>query len=482
MNYALILKLIGNLLRIEAAFLLVPLCVSLIYKSGDANAFLLSILILAVLGALLLFVKPKDKRFKAKDGFACAALSWVAFSFGGALPFYFSGCFGSFIDCIFESVSGFTTTGATILFEVESLPAGISFWRCFTHWLGGMGVLVFLLAVMPSMNASSVNLMRAESTGPTINKVAPKLRETARAMYIIYFVMTVVLVLLLLSAGLSLFDSLTHSFSVAGTGGFSPKNISVGEFDSALVENIISLFMFLFGVSFALYYAALMGGIKRFFTDEELISYFGVVAVSAILIAFDVRGIYGSFPVALRHSVFQVTSVISTTGFSTVDYGAWPTFSQIIIIFLMVTGCCAGSTGGGIKIIRLVILMKATKIEISKLIHPKIIKTVTVNRVKKDDDTVKKVGLFFFIYFTALFICTALVSIDRYDVLTSITAVIAALSNNGPGLGLAGPYGTFGIFSPFSKAVLTFCMIAGRLEFYPVLILFMPSIWKDGGV
>ena len=478
MNYKLILKLIGNVLRVEALFMLLPLAVSLIYGSGDYAAFLWSILIVASVGSLLSLIKPGNKGFKPKDAFAVAGLAWLLISLFGALPFYFSGYFKGFIDCAFESISGFTTTGASILTNIEILPKGILFWRSFSHWIGGMGVLMFMLAVMPSMNASSVNLLRAESTGPSPDKIVPKIRETAKIMYLVYLAMTVLLVILLLIAGLPIYDSLVNAFSTAGTGGFSAMNASIRAYNNLAAEIIITVFMFLFGISFTLYFFLLGKKFMKLFKDSELKFYFGIVIAAIAVITINISGLYGGIGEALRHSSFQVSSIISTTGFSTADFNLWPTLSQVILVLLMVTGCCAGSTGGGMKLIRILILLKAVKIELGKIFHPGSVKAVSINEKKIDRETVSKTGLFFFIYFAVFIVSVMLVSIDNKDFVSSSTAVIASLSNIGPGLGAVGPAGNFSLFSAFSKVVLSFCMIAGRLEFFPVLIWFIPSLWK----
>lgn len=480
MNYRLIFKLIGNVLRIEALFMLFPLVVSLVYGGGDYPAFLWSILISAAVGTLLAKLNPKDKKFRTRDAFVVAGLSWVFLSLFGALPFCFSGYFSSFIDCIFESVSGFTTTGSSILTNVEVLPKGILFWRGFSHWIGGMGVLMFVMAVVPSINASSVNLLRAESTGPSPDKIVPKIRETARIMYLIYIAMTVILIILLKIAGLPIFDSLLNAFSTAGTGGFSNMNASIGAYNNIAAEIIITIFMFLFGINFSLYFVLIGRKFVKFIKDIELKVYFGIVIAAILIIAIDTSGLYGGIFEALRHSSFQVSSIISTTGFATTDFNLWPTLSQSILVLLMITGCCAGSTGGGIKLIRFIILLKAVKVELGKIFHPGSVKAVSINEKKVSNDIVLKTALIFFIYFAVFFASLLLISIEGKDIVSSATAVIASLSNIGPGLGIVGPTGNYAAFSPFSKVVFSFCMIAGRLEFLPLLVLFTPSVWKRG--
>lgn len=480
MNYRLIFKLIGNVLRIEALFMLIPLVVSFIYGGGDHTAFLWSIFILAAVGTILAKLNPKDKNFRTRDAFVVAGFSWILLSLFGALPFYFSGYFNSFIDCVFESISGFTTTGSSILTNVEVLPKGILFWRSFSHWIGGMGVLVFMIAVMPSNNASSVNLLRAESTGPSPDKIVPKIQDTAKIMYLIYLVMTVLLTILLKIAGLPIFDSLINAFSVAGTGGFANLNASIGGYNNIAAEIIITVFMFLFGINFSLYFILLGRKFVKFINDIELKVFIGIVIAAILIITINISGLYSGIWESLRHASFQVSSIISTTGYATSDFNLWPTLSQSILVLLMFTGCCAGSTGGGIKLIRIIILLKAVKVELGKIFHPSSVNTVSVNGKKVSNDIVLKTALFFFIYFAIFIVSVLLISVEGKDIVSNSTAVIASLSNIGPGLGIVGPTGNYATYSSLSKVVLSFCMIAGRLEFYPLLVLFTPSIWKRG--
>jgi len=482
MNYKLILKLAGSMLVTEALFMLVPFVVSLIYGGGDHWAFLLSILVVAGAGVLLSLLKPKNKTFRTWDAYAAATVSWFLLSVFGALPFIISGCFSSITDCIFESVSGFTTTGATVLTDIELLPKGILFWRSLSQWIGGMGVLMFVMAAASTMHASSVNLLRAESTGPSPDKIVPKIRETAKITCLIYLSMTALLVILLCVYGLPVYDSLITSFSTAGTGGFSNMNASISAYGNTAAEIIITVFMFLFGISFTLYFMLLNRKFRKFFMDEELRLYFVITAAAIAVVTINVyaSGLYGSISESLRHSSFQISSVISTTTFSTVDYQYWPTLSKVILVTLMIFGGCAGSTSGGTKIMRVLLMAKAARIELSRLFRPGVIKTVTVNGKKIGADLVSRSALFFFVYSAIFLVAAALVSIEGKDIVSSTTAVIAALSNIGPGLEIISPSGNYSVFTPFSKIVLSFCMVAGRLEFFPVLVFFSPSIWKKG--
>lgn len=477
MNYALVLKLMGNVFFYESLFMTISMGVSLLYGEREFICFLAVIIVAGVSGFFLSRIKPKNKVYLTRDAFAGVAISWIALSVVGAIPFFLSGKFGNFISCLFESISGFTTTGASILTEIESLPKGLLFWRSFTHWIGGMGVLVFILAVLPNMNASSINLMRAESPGPTPGKFVPKIKETAKILYIIYFSMTVLQVILLIIAGLPVYDAFINAFGSAGTGGFSNMNQSIGAYNNIAAEIIITVFMFLFGVNFSLYYLLLNKKIKDFFKDEELITYFGIVIAAIIIITINLSARFG-FGDAIRYSSFQVSSIITTTGFATADFNTWPALSKAILTILMLTGCCAGSTGGGLKVIRLVTVFKALRNELGRLLHPKMVRVLKINGYKINDDITYRILLFFFIYALFFVVSFLLISIDNKDLVTSASAVIATMSNIGPGFELVGPAGNFAHFSGFSKIVLSCCMLAGRLEFMPFLILFIPSIWK----
>lgn len=479
MNYKMILKSLGAVLFIEAACMLPSLAIAFIYAQGDALAFLLTIMILAVAGAILNSIKPETNEIYARDGFAIVSLAWLLVSFFGALPFMFSGATNSFMDALFETISGFTTTGSTVFTDVESLPRGILFWRSFTHWMGGMGVLVLTLAVLPSAKANTLHIMKAESPGPDPEKLVPKIGQTAKILYTIYIAMTLVEIILLLIAGMPLFDALVNSFGTAGTGGFSVRNISIEAYHNISFEIIIAVFMLLFGVNFTLYYQSLRGNIRSVLKDGELRFYFGVVVAAILVIAFNITGsVYNSFGEALRYSSFQVSSIITTTGYSSTNFNLWPALSKSILVLLMFIGASAGSTGGGIKCIRILILLKIVKREVNKVIHPRSVYTVKVNGKAVDEEKLSGIMAFFAAYIIVFVLSVLVVALDNKDLVSTFTAVAATINNIGPGLELVGPAGNFADFSVLSKAVCSFCMIAGRLEIYPVLILFSPIFWK----
>ena len=479
MNYRLIFSNLGTVLVIEAALMIPALLVSVIYGQDDVHAFLISIAILIVAGFLLHLLKPKDGQMYARDGFATVALSWFFISLFGSLPFIFSGAVPAFIDAFFETVSGFSTTGATILTEVESLPRGILFWRSFTHWVGGMGVLAFMLAVLPSVKPNTVHILVAESPGPSPGKLVPKIRQTVKILYMIYTAMTVVQIILLIIAGMPVYDSIVHALGTAGTGGFSIKNTSIGAYDNVFAEVIITVFMFLFGTNFSLYYQMIKGNFRSYFRDAEFRFYLGTVLVSTILITLDLTGkVFGSFWESLRHSSFQVSSIITTTGYSITDFDLWPSFSKAILVLLMFIGASAGSTAGGIKCIRIVLLMKLIRREVHKIIHPRSVYPVRVNGKTVGEDVLSGVTVFFYAFICIFAIALLIVSAEGKDMISNFTAVATCIGNVGPGLGIVGPMGNFSSYSVLSKAVLSFCMIAGRLEIFPILLLFAPTFWK----
>ena len=483
MNTRMVLKSLGIVILIEGLCMVLPLLVSLIYGQGDAISFVISILISVTAGSLLYRIPIRNSNFYARDGFAVVALSWIVISLFGSIPFIISNSIPSFIDAFFETVSGFTTTGSTILHEIETLPKGILFWRSFTQWMGGMGVLILTLAVLPSVGTGSLHIMKAEATGPTTEKLVPKLGQTAKILYTIYIVMTSMQIIFLLTAGMPLYDSLIHAFGSAATGGFSNRNLSVGAYNNAYIEIIITVFSILFGVNFGLYHQMVRGNIKSFCKNEEFGFYIGTILVSIVLITTDLYA-NGFFSIgqSLRFSSFQVGNIITTTAFSTSDFSLWPTFSKTVLVILMFFGGSAGSTSGGIKCIRILILLKIVKREISKIIHPRAIHTVKIDNKVIDEDTLTGTLTFFFIYALVFAMSTLVISIDGKDFVTSATSAIATLSNIGQGLGTVGPYGNFSSFSPLSKLILCFNMIAGRLEFLPMLVLFSPMAWKKGSM
>lgn len=479
MNYKVVLKVIGNVLKYELVLLLIPLLVSLYYGEGDALAFISTIAVTAPIVFLLCRVKVKKNEMYAKEGFIAVGIAWVAISIVGAIPFVIDGSIPSVIDAFFETVSGFTTTGATILTEIESLPKGILFWRSFTHWIGGMGVLIFMLALIPSLGANTIHLLKAESPGPNPGKIVPKIKETAKILYIIYFVFTVIETICLKIAGLSIYDSIIHALGTAGTGGFSNMNSSVAAFNNPAVEWIIAIFMMIFGVNFTLYYQVVKGNIKNALNNEELKYYVLIIVVAVGFITINILDIYDwNIGEAIRASTFQVSSIVTSTGFATADFNLWPTMSKMIIMFLMLVGAMAGSTGGGIKTIRFVIILKAIRREINKILHPKRIQSVKIDGKVVQEETISGVFLFIGAYAVISLIAMFIISFDGFDMLTTTTSVITTMSNIGPGLEMVGPVGNFSAFSGFSKLVLSFCMLAGRLEIYPMLIMFSPSIWK----
>jgi len=483
MKHKVVFKSIGTVLCIEAASMLPSLIVALINHEKAAIAFALTIGIIAVIGAALLRLKTPKTRIFTRDGFAIVSLSWILVTLFGALPFLLSGSIPSFIDALFETASGFSTTGASILRNVEALPKSLLFWRSSTHWLGGMGILVLMIAILPS-TASTINIMIAESPGPSPGKLVPKIRETAKILYIIYIAMTAVLVVLLLLGGMPLFDALIHAFGTASTGGFSSRNASVGAYYSVYIDVVITVFLFLFGVNFTLYYYLfLKRDFKSVLRDEELRFYFGVVVGAIVLIALNIKGtVYQTIGEAIRYASFQVTSIISTAGFATADFNLWPSFSKIILVLLMLTGSCAGSTAGGIKCVRIVLLLKIIRREITRLIHPNAVQPVKLNGRRVDEETLSGVMAFFFFWMLIIAVSVLIVSLDGKDLVTSTTAVLATVNNVGPGLGAVGPTGNFADFSALSKTVMSLCMLIGRLEVYPIMLLCFPSFWKRSSI
>lgn len=478
MNYRLVSNILGKVMILEAALMIPSLIVSLIYKEKSASAFLITIVILAVIGFVLSLIKTQKTKMFARDGFMIVSLSWIILAIFGGFPFYISGEIPSFVDCIFETMSGFTTTGSSILTDVEVLPKGLLFWRSFTHWFGGMGVLVFFLTLIPSMNGRTQHILRAESPGPSPGKLVPKIKETSMILYGIYFILTLICIICLLLAGMPLFDSILHTFATAGTGGFGIKNTSVAYYNSPLIYITLSIFMVVFGVNFTVYFYIIKRNVLELKKNSEVKLFIVIVTLATVLITFNIKGLYGSTWVAFYQSFFQVTSLVSTTGFATADYNQWPAFSKMILMCLMFAGSCAGSTAGGIKQIRLLIMFKVIRKNIKKLIHPRSVIPIRADGKLVEEEQVFGVTTFCFVYFLILIGATLLISIDNHDFETNFSAVLTAVSNVGPGFGKVGPTGNFAFYSDWSKLVLSFCMLIGRLEIFPVLMILHPSSWK----
>lgn len=480
MNYRIVLQTLGKILILEAILLIVPLIVSFIYHEKHLYLpFIITIFVTAVIGLLLVFLlKKPNKMIFAKEGFAIVSLSWILISLFGCLPFIFSNEIPNFFNAFFETVSGFSTTGASILNNVEDLSRGLLFWRSFTIWIGGMGILVFVLAFLPNINERSMYILKAESSGPKIGKLVSKTKITARILYGIYITLSITLIILLSIGDMPLFDSVIHGLSTAGTGGFSMKNNSIGAYNSLYSEIVITIFMLLFSTNFNLFYLILIGQSKQILKNEEFLWYLGIVFIAITIITLNTLNTFGNIFTALRHSSFQVASIISTTGFSSYDFNTWPTLSKWVIIILMFTGGCAGATCGGIKISRIGILFKSIINEIKISIHPRQVTTIRYEGKPVEKQIIKEVSSFFIAYIFILLIGTLIISIENYDLVTNFTTVLSCLSNIGPGLSAVGPMGNYSIFSSFSKLFLSFIMLAGRLEIFPILILFSPKMWK----
>ena len=478
MNSSMIRFILGYVLKTEAALLLLPCLIALIYSEKEGIWYLPVAAACTLLGLLMTRRKPANTVFYLKEGCIATSLSWILLSFFGCLPFYLTGEIPSFTDALFETISGFTTTGASILSDVEALSHCSLFWRSFTHWIGGMGVLVFLLAIVPLSGGSNINLMRAESPGPSVGKLVPKVKYTARILYLIYFGMTVIETILLLLGRMPLFDAVCTSFGTAGTGGFGIKNDSFGSY-SPYLQWIVTIFMILFGINFNAYYLIIFGNIKKALKMEEVRYYLLVIVVSVGIIFFNILGTCAGAFEALTQSAFQVASIITTTGFSTTNFDTWASTSKIVLVLLMFVGACAGSTGGGIKVSRFVILFKTVRKEFTSYIHPKSIKKIKMDDKPVEHEIIRTINVYF-ITFTVLFVLSIfLISFDGTDLVTDFTAVAATINNIGPGLAMVGPMENFGFFSNFSKYVLMFDMLAGRLELFPLLLVFHPAIWKD---
>ena len=477
MNYRVVCNILGKVLLAEAILLLLPLAAGLWYDES-IMPFVLTMLPLAVLGGGLSLVKPTHNDLFAREGFVVVGLSWMLMSAFGALPFVISGDIPHYIDALFETVSGFTTTGASILTDVESMSRGCMFWRLFTHWVGGMGVLVFIAAILPISGEHYIHVMRAEVPGPTVSKLVPKARKTARILYLIYLVLTLLEMAFLTAGGMSFYEALLHACATAGTGGFSTRGASIGAFDSVYIDVVISTFMLLFGCNFNLFYFILLGQGAAVFKSEELRVFLAVIAAAVLTIALNIRDSVGGFAQGLRYAYFQVTTIISTTGFGTCDFDKWPELSRWILVLLMFVGGCAGSTAGGLKVSRVIILFKSYLYELKQLILPTRVKRIWFEGKAVSDQTVRSVLVYFQAYMFIIGGSVLFLTLDGRDLVTNLTASIACISNIGPGLSLVGPAGNYAFFSVPSKLILIFEMLLGRLEIFPVLFLFSPSVWR----
>lgn len=477
MNYRMISKILGRVMAVEATLMVLPTLTAL-YYGESVLPFVCTMLIAAALFGLLTLPKLRHHDIYARDGFVSVALSWLLMSLVGALPFVFSGEEPSYTDAFFEIVSGFTTTGSTILTDIEAMSKGLLLWRSLSHWIGGMGVLVFIMAVLPMSEDRSMYIMRAEVPGTSFGKLVPRIRTSSAITYLIYIVLTVVLIILLCAGGMPFFDSVNHAMATAGTGGFSVKTLSIGFYDSVYIDVVVSIFMLLFGVNFSIYFLLLVRKFKDALTDSEFLAYFGIALGASALIALDLWDEYGGFWHAFRYSLFQVSSLMTTTGFATADFIYWPAFSKSILILVMLIGASAGSTGGGLKVSRVIIFFKSAAQEIGKQLNPRRTTNVRLNGKTLPAATIHNTLVFIALYFLLTFVIVALVSLDGYDFETTFASVVSCMSNVGPGLGPAGPMGSFDIFSDLSKWLLSFAMLAGRLEIFPMLILFAPDTWR----
>ena len=479
MNYKMTAYVLGKMLGVEALVLCIPAAVSLIYgETSDMAAFGITSAVLCVFFLLFGRKKPENGRIYGKDGLVIVAAAWILWSVFGALPFYLSREIPSYVDALFETVSGFTTTGSTILTDIEALSYGMNFWRCLTHWIGGMGVLVFVMVVTSLDDKSSMHLMRAEVPGPEADKLVPKARETAKLLYAMYLALTVAEIIFLLAGGMNLYDSIIHSFSTAGTGGFANHNSSVAYYDSAYIDGVITVFMILFGTNFNMYFLLLIKDVKSVWKNEEVRAYLGIIVAATLVITCNVLSIYKEPLKAFRYSIFQVASIITTTGFATADFNLWPELSKCILLLIMVIGACAGSTGGGVKVSRFLILWKSILKQVKGMLHPKSVNVVKVNGKKISNETLQGVYAYFSAYVFVFGISVLLVALDNFDFATTISGVLTTLSNVGPGISRVGPIENFQSFSVLSKIVFSMDMLIGRLEIFPFLMICSPSFWR----
>lgn len=482
MNKRIVLYILGWILIVEGAAMQLPALVGLIYREKNGLYFLFIGIALVLLGLLIVIKKPKKMNMYQKEGFISTALSWLVLSVAGSLPFFLSGEIPHFEDAFFETVSGFTTTGASALTQVENLSHCMNFWRCFSIWLGGMGVLVFLLAIIPKVGGQqNMYLMKAESPGPIFGKVTPKIRDYAAILYTIYFGLTVLEFILLICGGMEIFDAINVSLSTAGTGGFGIRNAGIAAYDSYYLQAVITIFMLLFGINFSFYLLILARKFKQAMHITEVWVYLGIIAVSTIAITINISSMFPSLYDSFHQSIFYVTSILTTTGFSITDGNQLPEFSKAVILIITFIGACAGSTGGGFKISRIILLLKEVKKELSLIVHPHTVHAVKMDGKRITHETLRSVSVFFVIYVVLFFAAFLVISFDNFDFMTNFTAVAATINNTGPGFSLVGTTGNYAAFSPLSKYVLSFTMIAGRLELFPILLLFFPAAWKKNG-
>ena len=477
MNFKMTTYILGRMLGVEALVLLLPAIVAGIYGES-VYPFLITSAGLMVLSLLLGRKKPENSTIYGKEGFVIIACAWILWSLFGAIPFYISGSIPFYLDALFETISGFTTTGSTILTDVTALSMGMNFWRCLTHWIGGMGVLVFVMVIVSLEEKNSMHLMRAEVPGPEKDKLVPRARESARILYGMYFLLTLAEIIFLKLGGMSWYDSIIHSFSTAGTGGFNNRSNSVAYYDSAYIDGVITTFMILFGINFNMYYLILLKKVKAVLKNEEVRAYLGIIAAATLVIMVNILHIYETPLKAFRYAVFQVAAIITTTGFATANFDLWPTLSKCILLMLMVVGACAGSTGGGMKVSRVLILLKSVKQELKRMLHPKSVNLVKVNGKKVGDGTIHNVYIYFIAYIAIFIGSVLIVALNNFDFATTFSSVLTTMNNIGPGIAAVGPVENFAAFSPLSKIVFCLDMLIGRLEIFPFLVLFSPDLWR----
>lgn len=479
MNRKMVFYTVGHIIQIEAVLLLLPLLVSVLYRESGVWSFLITAAVAGMIGTVTTLVcRTADRVIFAREGFATVALAWVALSAIGALPFVISGEIPSYVDAFFETVSGFTTTGASILTNVEAMSYGMLFWRSFTHWIGGMGVLVLMMAILPSDSGRSIHIMRAEMPGPIIGKLVPRVRDTAKILYLIYIALTLIQIVFLWCGDMNLFESIVHSLGTAGTGGFGVKSASIGAY-SAYSQWVITVFMMLFGINFNLYYLMLIRRFRSIVKSSEIWVYLGLIATAIVSIAVNIAPLYQTLTESIRHAAFQVSSIITTTGYSTTDFALWPEFSQTVLLLLMFIGACAGSTAGGLKVSRVVLLIRMIRRELQYMLHPHSVAVVRNDGKKVDTNTLNSVSVYFALYMLIVAVVFLLLSLEsQFDLRTNLSATAACFNNIGPGLGAVGPTGSYAGYSDLSTLLLSGVMLLGRLELYPLLLSLAPTTWS----